>query len=63
LIPLPHRYLAYLSPTTYAAEIVQSVTGRLTMDAGMMTIDWLVLAGITVSQLVLTARKARWREV
>ena len=28
-IPLPYRFLAYLSPTTYAAEIAQSAAGYL----------------------------------
>ena len=28
-IPSPYRYLAYLSPTTYAAEIMHSATGYL----------------------------------
>ena len=29
-IPMPFQYLAYISPTTYAAEIVQSAIGYVT---------------------------------
>ncbi len=32
-IPLPYRYLAYLSPTTYAAEIAQSSIGTLQLSS------------------------------
>jgi len=62
LIPLPYRYLAYLSPTTYAAEIVQNASGLLSMTGGRALIDWAVLAGFTVVVLVVSARNARWRE-
>ena len=42
-IPLPFRYLAYLSPTTYAAEIMQGVVGYLQVSLNGMLIDWAVL--------------------
>lgn len=62
-IPLPYRYLAYLSPTTYAAEIVQSATGYLSIPSSVVAIDWIVLAGLTIVLFILTAKKARWKEV
>jgi ABC-2 type transport system permease protein len=62
-IPLPFRYLAYLSPTTYAAEIMQSVAGYLQVSAGSVITDWAILGGLTAVLLVLVSRKARWKEV
>jgi ABC-2 type transport system permease protein len=62
-IPLPYRYLAYLSPTTYAAEIVQNATGYLELPSNLVSADWIVLAGVTIVLFVLTAKKARWKEV
>jgi len=62
-IPLPYRYLAYLSPTTYAAEIAQSTTGLLSLSSQSLTIDWLVLITVTVVLAFVSIRKARWREI
>ena len=62
-IPLPFRYLAYLSPTTYAAEIAQSTTGLLKISATMQILDWLVLIVLTVILGWVAVKKARWREV
>jgi ABC-2 type transport system permease protein len=62
-IPLPFRYLAYFSPTTYAAEIAQSTTGLLQVSAVSIVLAWVVLAAVTVVFGVVAATKARWREV
>ena len=62
-IPLPYAYLAYLSPTTYAAEIVQNSTGLLELPGSLVAADWFVLAAVTVVLFVLTAKKARWKDV
>jgi ABC-2 type transport system permease protein len=62
-IPLPFRYLAYLSPTTYAAEIAQSTTGLLKIPTTMQILDWLVLIVLTVILGWVAVKKARWREV
>ncbi len=62
-IPLPFRYLAYLSPTTYAAEIAQSTSGLLDLSTVSFVLAWLVLAGVTIVFAVLAVTKARWREV
>ncbi|HUI01262.1 MAG TPA: ABC transporter permease [Nitrososphaerales archaeon] len=62
-IPLPFRYLAYLSPTTYAAEIMQNAAGSLQLSAGAVATDWAVLGGLTAILLVVVSRNARWKEV
>jgi ABC-2 type transport system permease protein len=62
-IPLPFRYLAYISPTTYAAEIAQSATGLLQASTVSILIAWVVLAAVTVVFGVIAVTKARWREV
>jgi ABC-2 type transport system permease protein len=62
-IPLPFRYLAYLSPTTYAAELVQGIGGYLSLSLTTVIIDWTVLVAVTIALFVLAKTKARWREV
>jgi ABC-2 type transport system permease protein len=62
-IPLPYRYLAYLSPTTYAAGIAQSSTGLLQLDSAGLLTYWAVLIGVTLFLALVAAKKARWREV
>ena len=62
-IPLPFRYLAYLSPTTYAGEIAQSTTGLLQISAISVALAWVVLAAVTIAFGVIAVTKARWREV
>ena len=62
-IPLPYRYIAYISPTTYAAEIVQNAIGALPLSSAMLALDWTVILGISVLLLFLAVRKNRWREV
>jgi ABC-2 type transport system permease protein len=62
-IPLPYRYLAYLSPTTYAAELAQGAAGYLTLPATTMATDWIVLIAVTVTLFLVARSKARWREI
>lgn len=62
LIPMPWRYLAYLSPTTYAAEIGHDLIGSLSLSTDMLLIDWVVLLSLTVIFLWIGTKKARWRE-
>lgn len=61
-IPVPYRYLAYLSPTTYAAELAQSAGGYVTLSPQTAIIDWIILIGVTVVLLLVAKSKARWRE-
>lgn len=62
-IPLPYRYLAYLSPTTYAAEIAQSSIGLLKISSLSILLAWGVLAVVTLVLATIAVTKARWREV
>ncbi len=61
-IPLPWRYLAYLSPTTYAAQIAQSATGFLAVSPLHLAFDWTILILASVVMIVVAAKKTRWRE-
>jgi len=62
-IPLPYRYVAYLSPTTYAAELAQNAAGYLPLSITASVLDWAVLIAVTVVLFVLAGTKARWREI
>jgi ABC-2 type transport system permease protein len=63
LIPLPFRYAAYLSPTTYAAEISQHATGLLPLSTLGVASAWAVLFATTGFLAIIAIKKARWREV
>ena len=62
-IPFPFRYLAYLSPTTYTAEIMQSVAGYLSLSETAAIADWSILGGLALVLLVVVSRNARWKEI
>lgn len=62
-IPMPWRYLAYVSPTTYAAELAQNAAGYLPLSSTMIAIDWIVLILVTVALTYVAKTQARWREV
>ena len=62
-VPSPFNYLAYLSPTTYAAEIMHSATGFLNLSTDMLIVDWVVLGGVCAVILFVAVRKTRWRNV
>jgi ABC-2 type transport system permease protein len=61
-IPLPYRYLAYLSPTTYAAQIAQNLSGTLVSSMDELVVDWAVLIGLSMVFLWIGISKSRWRE-
>jgi len=61
-IPYPFRYLAYLSPTTYVAEIMQSVAGSLKLSEGAVITDWAIIGGLAAVLLIVVSRNARWKE-
>ena len=63
LIPFPYRYLAYLSPTTYAAELAQNAAGYVSPTLTNIILDWGILVILTVVLFIIAATKARWREV
>jgi ABC-2 type transport system permease protein len=62
-IPLPYRYIAYLSPTTYAAELAQNAAGYLPLSSTNATLDWIILIAVTMSLFLVASTKARWVEV
>jgi ABC-2 type transport system permease protein len=62
LIPEPFRIFAYLSPTTYAAQLAQSLGGFQTLSPGMMLIDWTVLIVLAVLFMWFGIKRSRWRE-
>ena len=61
-VPSPFNYLAYLSPTTYAAEIMHSATGYLTLSTPQLILDWVVLLGVCIIILLIAIKKNRWKE-
>ncbi len=63
LIPTPFRYAAYLSPTTYAAEISQNAAGLLSLSSSGVAAAWGVLLATTAALALVAMKKARWREV
>jgi ABC-2 type transport system permease protein len=62
-VPADYRYIAYLSPTTYVAEIMQSATGYLKISTNMITFDWVVLSAVCAIILFLAIKKTRWKDV
>jgi ABC-2 type transport system permease protein len=61
-IPASVRWLAYLSPTTYAALLMQGAFGLTQLTLGSALIDWAVLILSSVVLLSIAAFKARWRD-
>lgn len=61
-LPAWIRPVAYLSPTTYAADLLHTTVGIGGLSTISALIDWGVLIGFTVALLALAAMKARWRE-
>ncbi len=62
-IPQMFQYFAYLSPTTYAAQIIQATTGYLTIPTSLLLANWIILTSITVIILFVAVKKTRWKEV
>ncbi len=62
-IPTPLNYIAYLSPTTYVAEIMQSATGYLSIPVSLLVFDWGVLLGVCAVILFIAYKKTRWKDV
>ena len=62
-IPLPWRYIAYISPTTYAAGIVQSALGYLPLSTANVALDWAVLIAVSLVLFAVAIRRNRWRDV
>jgi len=56
------QHLAYLSPTTYAAQLVQGASGLLPLSTESAALDWAALLAFTIALFLLAAFKARWRD-
>jgi ABC-2 type transport system permease protein len=52
----------YLSPTTYAADLMHGPFGLPGPGFTGAIVDWIVLIAFTIGLLTLAAYKARWRE-
>ncbi|MDR1992581.1 MAG: ABC transporter permease [Nitrososphaerota archaeon] len=63
LVPYPFNYLAYLSPTTYAAEIMHWTIGALELSRTHLFVDLTVLMGTSAIIMFVAVKKSRWREV
>jgi ABC-2 type transport system permease protein len=61
-IPLPFRYIAYLSPTTYAAQVSQNLGGYLPLPFTMILFSWVVLVALTLFLFLLSMKRSKWRE-
>lgn len=63
-VPYPFLYLVYLSPATYAAEIVQNIVSPTLVNFGATTIiiDWIVIVAVSAVTLFIAIKKSKWRE-
>jgi ABC-2 type transport system permease protein len=61
-LPAWLRPYAWLSPTTYAADLIHGTVGVPGPSFLAAATDWGVLIGFTVALLALASFKARWRE-
>ncbi|BAB60211.1 ABC-2 integral membrane protein [Thermoplasma volcanium GSS1] len=62
-IPMPFRYAAYASPTTYAAEIIQNSIGMISLSSTQIAEDWIIIVIVTILLLIIAVKKAKWREI
>jgi ABC-2 type transport system permease protein len=62
-VPVDYRYIAYLSPTTYVAEIMQSATGYLKISTNNLIFDWVILSAVCAIVLFIAIKKTRWKDI
>jgi ABC-2 type transport system permease protein len=62
-VPAPWNYIAYLSPTTYAAELMHSATGFLDLSFSRTVLDWTILLAVSAVILFIAIKKNRWKDV
>lgn len=60
-LPKPYVYIAYLSPTTYAAEIAQSAAGFIKISGVNLLLDWIVLVVMSITIIYVAIKKSKWR--
>ncbi len=61
-LPASVRPFAYLSPTTYAADLLHNAIGIQPLGFDALLLNWGVLLGFTAALLLLAGLKARWRD-
>jgi len=61
-LPVSVRPFAYISPTTYAADLMRSGFGLESLPVEARLVDWTVLAVFSVALVLISAWKARWRD-
>jgi len=61
-LPSWAQIAARLSPTTYAAGLVQGASGLAPLTFTGAVLDWSVLLSFSAALFVLAALKARWKE-
>lgn len=61
-IPMPFRYLAYISPTTFSAIIAQGSIGFVKFSSSFILISWTVLIVVSIALIVFAIKRSRWRE-
>jgi ABC-2 type transport system permease protein len=61
-LPAWAQVAAKLSPTTYAAELVQGAVGLQPLPLSAAVLDWVVLVAFTVALFLFAALKARWKD-
>lgn len=62
-VPTPFNYIAYLSPTTFAAEIMHSATGYIEISSNRLILDWIVLIVSCVIIMYIAVIKTRWKDI
>ena len=61
-IPLPYRYIAYISPTTYAAGIVQNALGFLPLPPTTLAAYWVMIIAVSLALFPVAIKKNKWRD-
>jgi ABC-2 type transport system permease protein len=62
LIPIQFRFLAYLVPTTYPAQIIQMAANLIPFSSSGFLLDFLCGAIYVFVLLVLAVKVSRWRQ-
>lgn len=61
-IPIPFRYLAYISPTTFSAIIAQGSIGFIKFSSSFILTSWVVLILVSAALIIFAIKRSRWRE-
>ncbi|MDA4121989.1 MAG: ABC transporter permease [Thaumarchaeota archaeon] len=62
LIPAQVRFVAYLSPTTYPAQIIQQATGLVSASSTVLAFDFAGGIAYTLILVLLAAKLSKWRQ-